>query len=200
MTVHLPPSDSGQATALLRVPAASIRFNAAYACATEIQYFVDQVRAALDRANDPRMALVAVERAELAWSAHGAELRRRLRTRMSPDQRRAFDQVDNLLDATDALSPNPAFARYFAVLWLGSAVSARIAMAKLHGPDQFRSAIESALRSLRDYVERRWMSAQVAFLEQYPWIDRDDVVVRVEGLGSEAGEPMVVVERLDTLP
>lgn len=200
MNVHTPFPEAGRSTTLLRVPAADLRFNVAYACATEIQYFADQVRAALDRSTDPSMGLASVERAELAWTTHATELRRRLRTRMTAEQRRVFDQVDNLIEETDRLTTNTAHAPYFAVLWLGSAMSSRIAMAKLHGTTQFRSAVEASIRALRDYVERRWVTAQVAFIERYPWIDRESTVIRVEGMGRDGVNPVVVVSQMDTLP
>ena len=73
-----------------------LRFNVAYEVAVGLEFFVGRIRSALDNAETPAMAVLAVEHLERNWSAHAAELRRRLMTRMAPDKRALFANVDNL--------------------------------------------------------------------------------------------------------
>jgi hypothetical protein len=186
--------------AALRVPATDLRFNVAYELAVGFEYFAGRVRSALANADSPAMAVVAVEQLERAWSAHATELRRRLTMRMRTDQRALFADLDGLIDDPSALSPAPTFARHFANLWLIAALSSRIGLAKLHGPEAFPAAILGAMTALRDYAERRWLAARDQFLEQYPWLEAAHVGVAVEGMHNDAETPVVVVTHIDTLP
>ena len=111
-----------------------------------------------------------------------------------------FLHSDTLVDDPAVLSAVPTFARYFAHLWLVSAISVRIECAKLRGPEVFATAIRGAITALRDTVERRWLAEREALLERYPWLDAQHVAVAVEGLRDDATMPHVVVTHLDTLP